>query len=62
MVAITHNLSTVHRCRFRWAGGGPVLDKRGEVIGIAIAGFLGAQNLNYVIAVKHLKALLKTVQ
>ena len=44
------------------SSGGPVLDKRGEVIGIAIAGFLGAQNLNYVIAVNHLKALLKTIQ
>ena len=30
------------------------------MIGIAIAGFLGAQNLNYVIAETYLKDLLAT--
>ena len=44
------------------SSGGPVLDKRGSVIGIAIAGFLGAQNLNYVIAVDRLKSLLATIK
>ena len=44
------------------SSGGPVLGNRGEVIGIAIAGFLGAQNLNYVIAETYLKDLLATLR
>ena len=45
------------------SSGGPVLDNRGEVIGVSAARLPGdAQNLNFAIPVNHLKALLKTIK
>ena len=45
------------------SSGGPVLNDKGEVIGIVYAGHSGpdAQNLNLAIPVNYLKALLKRV-
>ena len=39
--------------------GGPVLNNKGEVIGISVGHKGGGQNLNYAIPVNYLKALLK---
>lgn len=41
--------------------GGPVLNNRGEVIGVSVGYAGGGQNLNYVVPVNDLKALLKRV-
>ena len=43
------------------SSGGPVLNKKGEVIGVSFAGHraLDAQNLNFAIPTKYLKKLLK---
>lgn len=43
----------------RGSSGGPVLNSRGEVIGISFAGFEEGQNLNFAIPVNSLKSLLK---
>lgn len=40
------------------SSGGPVLNGRGEVIGISVATFRGGQNLNFAIPSDYLKALL----
>ncbi len=40
------------------SSGGPVLNGRGEVIGISVATFRGGQNLNFAIPSSYLKALL----
>lgn len=39
------------------SSGGPVLNSKGEVIGIAFATFSGGQNLNFAIPVKYLESL-----
>ncbi len=38
--------------------GGPLLNRRGEIIGIVFAGFEGGEGMNLAIAVKHLRRLL----
>ena len=40
------------------SSGGPVLNDRGEVIGVSVATFRGGQNLNFAIPSNYLKALL----
>lgn len=40
------------------SSGGPVLNSRGEVIGVSVGVFEGGQNLNFAIASAYLKALL----
>jgi hypothetical protein len=40
------------------SSGGPVLNIRGEVIGVSVATFRGGQNLNFAIPSSYLKALL----
>jgi len=39
------------------SSGGPVLDAKGEVIGVSVATFRGGQNLNFAIPSKYLKIL-----
>lgn len=43
------------------SSGGPVLNTRGEVIGVSVATFRGGQNLNFAIPSNYLKALLEKV-
>ena len=40
------------------SSGGPVVNEKGEVIGISFATFLNGQNLNFAIPVNYLKALM----
>ena len=40
------------------SSGGPVLNERGEVIGVAVASFIGGQNLNFAVPSSYLVALL----
>jgi S1-C subfamily serine protease len=41
------------------SSGGPILDERGEVVGIATAIALGGQNLNFAVSSRHLWDLLE---
>ena len=41
------------------SSGGPVLNAKGEVIGVSVATFKGGQNLNFAIPAKYLKSLLE---
>jgi S1-C subfamily serine protease len=41
------------------SSGGPVLDKKGDVIGISFATFRGGQNLNFAVPSNYLSSLLK---
>jgi hypothetical protein len=43
------------------SSGGPVLNSKGEVIGIAVAVMKDGQNLNFAVAAKHLRDLLAKV-
>ena len=43
------------------SSGGPVLNKHGEVIGVAVAALKVGQNLNFAIPVKYLRGLLDKV-
>lgn len=40
------------------SSGGPIVDNRGNVIGVAVATFRGGQNLNFAIPANYVKALL----
>ena len=44
------------------SSGGPVLNSKGEVIGVYSESEFGTENLNFAISVNHLKALLKTIR
>jgi Trypsin-like peptidase domain len=43
------------------SSGGPVLNDRGEVIGVSVATFWGGQNLNFAIPSNYLKTLLEKI-
>lgn len=44
------------------SSGGPVLNVRGEVVGVAVASFKGGQNLNFAIPSSYLKQVLADVR
>ena len=44
------------------SSGGPILNGRGEVIGVAVASFTGGQNLNFAVPADYLKALISRPQ
>ena len=47
---------------FKGSSGGPVLNSRGEVIGIYVGSVWIGQNLNFAIPVNHLRALMETIK
>src|SRR6185436_9197872 len=44
------------------SSGGPVLNKSGEVVGVAVASLRSGQNLNFAIPVSQLRSLLEAMQ
>jgi S1-C subfamily serine protease len=43
------------------SSGGPIVDEKGEIVGVAVATFRGGQNLNFAIPVKHVSALTTSI-
>ncbi|MCK4850062.1 MAG: serine protease [Phycisphaerae bacterium] len=44
------------------SSGGPVLNAKGEVIGVAVATFKGGQNLNFAVPASYLSSLLQNIE
>lgn len=43
------------------SSGGPIVDEKGEVVGVAVATFRGGQNLNFAVPIRYLKELITKV-